>query len=196
MTEQNGHSDMQLVPADAGLPDVAESGLSDAAARFLEPEEPLVDVGSLTYGQRQTYERQERVLRGYVLYVTILKAAEFAEVHYDCHYQWRKKDTLSWNERWQRAVDMRREFAEQKYVLDRLDNPSGNRGGDILAIAYMNKTDPEHWNRNVKLTHDAPNELIQQLRALQQLGSQKRRATELPEGKVVEGEAKVMPWEE
>ena len=49
MSDTNGHGDMDLVPAGAGLPDVAESGLSDAAARFLEPAEPSVDVDSLTY---------------------------------------------------------------------------------------------------------------------------------------------------
>ncbi len=43
-------------------------------------------------------------------------------------------------------------------------------GSDVLLIARLNKEDPEHWNRTQKVVHDVPNELIQQLRALQELG--------------------------
>lgn len=190
----NGHSELATTGTAADQPPAT---LTDAEVQVIlqDGEPPLVDVDALDYTRRLTYERQERLLEGYVRYGTILKAAEFAEVHYDCHYQWRKKDTLSWNERWQRAVDRRREFAEQKYVLDRLDSPSGNRGGDILAIAYMNRINPEHWNRNLKLTHDVPNELIQRLRELQALGNKPLDETQGAEPKVIEGESKVMPWD-
>lgn len=156
----------------------------------LVPETPdaLVDVESLDYLHRRIYETQERVLDGYVEHGTMLKAAEVAGVHPDCSYQWRKKDTLCWNERWGRALHRRREYAEAKYILHPLDNPKGNYGTDVLRIAYMNRLDPDHWNRGVRVTVDAPNELIQQLRALQELGTKDRDA------KVVEG--RVLPWED
>ena len=54
----------------------------------------------------------------------------------------------------------------------------------------MNRLDPEHWNRGVRVTVDAPNELIQQLRALQELGAEE------PDAKVVEGSGRVLPWED
>ena len=152
----------------------------------------LVDVASLDYLRKQTYIKQEAVLDAYVIHGTILKAAAVAGVNRDCHYQWRKHDALNWNERWQRAVQRRKDHAEAKFVLDRLENPHGNYGTDLMAIAYMNRLDPEHWNRNLKLTHEVPNKLIQQLQALQALGNQ---GTQLPAPKTVEGESRVLPWE-
>ncbi len=133
---------------------------------FLDAE-PLVDVDSLSYQQQQTYARQEVFLEAYVQYGTLLKAAEIANCHYDCAYQWRKRDAFHWNERWQQAVDRRREYAERKYVLDRLDNPKGNYGTDVLAIAYMNRIDPEHWQRGVTVTHEVGREVMATLKAIQ-----------------------------
>ena len=175
--------------------DLATAALSDAEVQAIlrDGEPPLVDVDALDYTRRLVYERQERVLAGFVLFGTVLKAAEYAEVDRDCVYIWRKKDSLNWNARWQMAVDHRREYAENKYILHSLDNPKGNYGTDIAAIAYMNRLDPEHWNRNLKLTHDVPNEVIQQLRALQELGKQGDKA--LPEPKIVDGKAETLPWE-
>ena len=120
MVEKNGHGDMDLVPV--APPDV------EIEALLWDGEPPLVDVDALDYTRLQVYQRQELVLKGYVRFGTTLKAAEYAGVHRDCTYVWRKNSTLNWNGRWLRAVDMRREFAEQKYVIARLDNPEGNRG--------------------------------------------------------------------
>ena len=82
---------------------------------------------------RHGLENPTRVSMGFVEFGTKLKAAEVALCHPDCEYHWRKKDTLLWNDRFERALQRRRDFAEQKYVLDRLDNPSGNRGADTPA---------------------------------------------------------------
>jgi len=159
MSNKNGNGDKELAPQSA-----APDGLPDA---FLDAE-PLVDVDSLDYRQRQTYERQEVFLEAYLQYGTLLKAAEIANCHYDCAYQWRKKDTFRWNECWQLAVDRRREHAERKYVLDRLDNPKGNYGTDVMAIAYMNRIDPEHWTRNVQVTHEVGREVMAALQKIQE----------------------------
>ena len=159
--------------------------------------EPLVDVDSLDYRQRQTYQRQEVFLEAYVQYGTLLKAAEIANCHYDCAYQWRKKGAFRWNERWQRAVDRRREHAERKYVLDRLDNPHGNYGTDVLAIAYMNRIDPEHWTRNVQVTHEVGREVMATLAKIQQQQGQAQLpgvGTDKPW--LVEGNGKVADAEE
>ena len=59
----------------------------------------------------------------------------------------------------------------------------------------MNKQDPEHWNRNLKLTHEAPNELLQALQGLKELGEKRKAALEQGED-VIEGESRVLPWEE
>jgi len=187
MGKKTGHGDT----------DLATAALSDAEVQAIlrDGEPPLVDVDALDYTRRLVYERQERVLAGFVLFGTVLKAAEYAEVDRDCVYIWRKKYSLNWNARWQMAVEHRRDYAENKYILHRLDNPKGNYGTDIAAIAYMNATWPEKWNRSVKVAVDVPNELIQQLRALQELGKQEKQDQALPAPKVVDGKAEVLPWE-
>lgn len=76
MSKNNDHDNMELMP---------QRGAQEA---FLDAE-PLVDVDSLSYQQQQTYQRQEVFLEAYVQYGTLLKAAEIANCHYDCAYQWR-----------------------------------------------------------------------------------------------------------
>jgi len=179
MSHNNG--DMELVPQEP-------LELMPGTPEALEPD-ALVDVEGLDYLHRRIYDTQERVLNGFVQYGTLLKATEAAGCNQDCVYQWRKIDQLCWNERYERALHRRREYAEAKYILHPLDNPKGNYGTDVLRIAYMNRLDPEHWNRGVRVTVEAPNELIRQLRALQELGK-----PEAESPKVVEGRA--LPWED
>ena len=151
-----------------GSNDDTELARQGAAPEAFLDAEPLVDVDSLDYRQRQTYQRQEVFLEAYVQYGTLLKAAEIANCHYDCAYQWRKRDAFHWIERWQQAVERRREHAERKYVLDRLDNPHGNYGTDVLAIAYMNRIDPDHWRRDIQVTHEVGREVMATLQKIQE----------------------------
>ena len=153
--------------------------------------EPLVDVDSLDYTRRMVYERQERFLKAFVKPGTILKAAEDAGLDRDCVYVWRKRDYLAFNERFARAKQAHCAHLENM-VMERLENPSGNRGSDILLMGKLNAEHPEKWNRNLKLTHDVPNEVIQQLRALQELGKGDKA---LPEPKIIDGKAETLPWE-
>ena len=94
MNDNNGHGDLELVPV--APPD------AEVEALLCDGEPPLVDVDALDYTRRQVYQRQKSVLEGYVRFGTVLKAAEYAEVHRDCTYVWRNNNTLNWNERWQR----------------------------------------------------------------------------------------------
>ena len=163
--------------------------VADAMAeRQHEPASP-----DLSHGETLTWESQEAFLDGFVRLGTVLKASLAADISRTTSEWWTQNDKLGFAERYAQARRDRIDHAEAKYVLHRLDNPKGNYGTDLMAIAYMNRLDPEHWNRNLKLTHDVPNEVIQQLRALQELGS--KVAQELPEPKVVDGKAEVLPWE-
>jgi hypothetical protein len=110
MNENTGNIDMELTPQDG------------TTNPFLD-DDPLVDVDTLSYQLRQTYQQREVFLGAYRQYGTLLKAAEIANCHPDCAYQWRKRDAFHWSELWQQAVGRRREYAERKYVLDRLDKP-------------------------------------------------------------------------
>ena len=157
---------------------------------MIETQETQAYLATLTPGQRRTWETQEAFLTYYVEWGTVKDAARLAGTWRQNVDKWCQSDAFDFNARYAIATQDRRDRAERKYVLDRLDNPKGNYGTDVLAIAYMNRLDPENWTRGVRVTHDVPNELIQQLRALQSLSEPKK---ELAEPKTVEGE--VMPWE-
>ena len=169
-----------------------EAYVDIADLRVDEP--PLVDVDSLDYRTLGVYERQERFLKAFVKPGTILKAAEAAGIDRDCVYIWRKRDYLAFNERFARAKQAHCDHLENM-VMDRLENPTGNRGSDVLLMGKLNAEHPEKWNRNLKLTHEVPNELIQQMRALQALGNKPLGSAEPTEDKVVDAESRVMPWD-
>jgi len=192
MSDGNSNGDMDLAPqgSAAEQPDLDLAALD---ARELAAD-GLVDVDSLDYLHRRIYDTQEIVLDAYVERGTLLKATQAAGRHRDCVYRWRQQNTLCWNERWERAVQRRRDYAEDKYILHRLDNPKGNYGTDVAAIAYMNRLDPENWTRGVKVTHEVPNELIAQLQRLQALEPAPPAPKKLGPG-VVDVDAEVMPWE-
>ena len=185
MSDKNGDDDM----------DLATATLSDAEVQAIlrDGEPPLVDVDALDYTRRMVYKRQERFLKAFVKPGTIQKAAEDAGLDRDCVYVWRKRDYLAFNERFARAKQAHCDHLENM-VMERLENPTGNRGSDVLLMGKLNAEHPEKWNRNLKLAHDVPNELIQQLRALQALGNQGNQDKALPAPKVVDG-TQVLPWE-
>ena len=151
------------------------------------------NVVAETTGQaRLTLERQAAFLEGFVRLGTVKKGAEVADITRQAVDYWCQNDSHGFVERYASARADRRDFAEDKYILHPLDNPKGNYGTDLLRIAYMNRIDPEHWRPNVKIQLEVPNEVIQQLRALQELAS---KGAQLPAPKTVEGKAEVLPWE-
>ena len=146
-----------------------------------------------TLKDQTTWHSQQDFLGAMGGHGTIQKSCQLSGVNRESVRRWRNDDVLGFAERFQAAVAAYGDYLEDM-VHDRLENPTGNRGSDVLLMARLNAERPEKWSRNIKLTHDVPNELIQQLRALQQLGAQESAALE--PGKVVEGEAKPLPWEE
>ena len=123
-------------------------------------------------------------------YGTIGKACQESGVNRESVRRWRNDDVLGFHDRFLQAQASYGDYLEDM-VHDRLENPTGNRGSDVLLMARLNAEKPEKWSRSLKLTHDVPNELIQQLRALQALSE-----TPKPEPKAIEGETReIMPWE-
>ena len=182
MSETNGHGDTDLVPSNL------LSTIETLTPEVL-PELPrLVD--------QRIWNDQQAFLAFYVEYGTKQKACELAGMHRDSVLRWTQENRYGFADRFEQAKQARREYAEQKYILHRLENPKGNYGTDVAAIAYMNRIDPENWNRNLKLVHDVPNELIQQLRALQQHGSQAALEEGENKDRVIDGKSKPLPWED
>ena len=180
MSDNNGHKGMKLVLQGVApdQPDVV----------------PDIDPTTRPYGQQLTRERQERFLDGFGRFGTVTKAVQAAGININTVQYWDKGDKLGFTERYRHT---RRAFVDrlENMVLDRLDEPQGNRGSGVLLIARLNKEDPQHWTRNLKLTHEVPNELIQQLRQLQGLSTQEPKTTDSTDSQIVEGESRALPWD-
>ena len=150
MSGNNDYEGTELVPA-PDQPDV----LTD------------IDPTTLPYGQQLTWERQERFLDGFSRFGTVTKAVQAAGININTVQYWDKGDKLGFTERYRHA---RRAFVDklENMVLDRLEDPHGNRGSDVLLIAKLNKEDPEHWTRNVQVTHEVGREVMATLQRIQE----------------------------
>ena len=141
-------------------------------------------------------ERQNAFLEGFSRFGTVTKASEAAGVSQAIPYMWNRDDKFGFTERWKEARQKFRDRLEQ-IALDRVEDPQGNRGSDILLMGMLNANWPEKWNRNLQVTHEVPSEVLKSLQALQKQAEEIKAELPAPEGKVVEGQArKVLPWED
>ncbi len=140
--------------------------------------------------EQYTWDSQEAFLSFMGTHGTMGKACELSGAHPESVRRWKNTDTLGFADRFRQSQAAYSDYLEDM-VHDRLTNPTGNRGSDVLLMARLNAERPDKWSRNVKMTHDVPNELIAQLQRLQALEP-------VPAPKALEAgtEAEVMPWEQ
>ncbi len=148
-------------------------------------------LGTLSPGEQRLWESQTAFLGEFVKLGTVKAGAESVGITRQGVEYWSQHDCLGFQDRYRQAKQDRRDHAEREFVLKRLENPKGNYGTDVLAIAYMNRIDPDNWNRGIKVTHDVPNELIAQLQRLQAL-----EPVPAPKELGPGTETEVMPWEQ
>lgn len=135
--------------------------------------------------------RQESFLDGYRKHGTIRKGCQLAAIHRDSVRRWRSEDIFGFNQRFTDAHD---DFVDHVEGLLYGHVEQIKSGQNPLAyFSVLNANRPEKWRPNVKVQLEVPNEVIQQLRALQELGKQEPKG--LPEPQTVEGKAEVLPWE-
>lgn len=140
--------------------------------------------------------KMDKALEGYSKWGTILRAAEEAGVGRNTVTRWRKEDALGFEARF---LDAHEAFCDRQegivYSLNEGLKPGQN---PLSVLATLNANRPGKWRPNVPITVDIPNETLKALQALQRQDAE-GRAKELPEpdpSRVVEGKAKVLPWEE
>jgi hypothetical protein len=129
----------------------------------------------------QVWNRQELFLAAYS---KIGKAAEAAEIPLATVESWQRRDTHGFKKRMKLALD--RCVEEWEEVMDeRLLNPTGNRGSDVLLMFKLKAMAPEKYREEVKvLGVSAP---LQMLDKLKELAAKDLKGREL-EAPVVEGE--------
>ena len=121
----------------------------------------------------QQLENQGTFLRLFGQLGTIQAAAEGTGLDRQAHYDWISGDAQGYRARWEDARQRWRETLEQK-AMDRINDPQGNRGSDVLLLAMLNAAWPEKYRQNVVVVDDTAKDLLARLR-----GIGRRRGKEL-----------------
>ena len=121
----------------------------------------------LSASRKHLWLRQEAFLVAYAEAGTIQAAAAAIGVHRQTPEYWIKNDCLDFRERFTVSQHAWRENLEDM-ALERVRNPQGNRGSDVLLITMMNAAWPEKYRPNPPMTDDHAKELVAELRRIQQ----------------------------
>ena len=94
---------------------------------------------------QSTEESQDRFLGFYARLGNVSRASEATGIHRATHYGWLKDDVAGYRARFEDTQQQWRECLET-LVFERLENPQGNRGSDVLAIFALKKAWPAKYD--------------------------------------------------
>ena len=162
------------------------------------------DVGPVAEAMLQ---RQDRFLEGLAKYGNDTKGCRHASVDRDTVRRWKNEDVFNFNTRYRDALDEYTDGLED--LLDTYNRGIKPGQTPIGILAALNANRPDKWRPNSKISLEVPNELVQQLRQLQELGNQRLDSSnkqpdalnEADSSKIVDGESRLvdgkpLPWEE
>ena len=152
-------------------------------------------------------QRQERFLDGLRKHGTVRKACSLVPIDRETVRVWRRDDIFNFV---QREKDAHDEWVDSQEELLNVYNEGIKPGQTPIGLlASLTANRPEKWNRATKFQFEAPNELIKQLRQLQDLSNvslvdsnkKPEALNEADSSKIVEGESRLvdgkpLPWEE
>ena len=149
----------------------------------------------LSVADDRCWEHQEAVISAYSGLGTLAKAALAIGLTPEAAYYWQQFDTNGFNQRLEVGKKGYRDYLENM-VHERLSNPTGNRGSDVLLMGALNANHPEKWSRNVQVTHEVGREVMATLQKIQE--AQDSQVPRLPSPSVekpwmVEGSVKDEP---
>ena len=124
---------------------------------------------SLTAEKARVWNHQEAFLADYRQHGQLGKAAKAIGMTRFVQDKWLINDQLGWRERIKAAhADYCEDKIESK-IQERLDNPEGNRGSDILLMFQAKAEMPEKYREEVKIIDTGPTkDLLAELRRLGQ----------------------------
>jgi hypothetical protein len=150
------------------------------------PEEFGFPQPSATHKKRQVWQRQEAFLEAYRRIGKIGKAAQAVGLTRWAVDHWLKNDVFSFKKRIDGAhADFCEEHIEQM-IEDRLEDPKGNRGSDILLMFRAKAEMPEKYREEVKVL--GVETQVAMLDRLRQMAMKERERQETLESPSVEGE--------
>jgi hypothetical protein len=134
---------------------------------------------------QQCWDRQEAFLIAYAQLGTILHGAKAAGLHRNTVNHWIATDLYSFKKRMELAHQDYCDHIE-RMIDERLANPQGNRGSDILLMFKAKAEMPEKYREEVKvLGMEGPKEMLARLK---EMADRERKKQEILEAPAIEAE--------
>lgn len=122
-----------------------------------------IDFESFGLRQKNSWDRQERFLIAYAATGVIGDGARAAGVTYEASEYWRNKDTLRFKARFEVAQKKFATNVLEKTMFERIADPSGNRGSDILLMFAMKAHKPEKYREDSRPIDDSAKAVLSKL---------------------------------
>lgn len=170
----------------------------DVALALAIPDEDIPSEVFTDKGGRQRWENQGVLLVTYAKTGNATAGCLAADVTFRTHDRWLEGNVFGYRERFRLAHRVYRDSLEG-IVSARLQNPQGNRGGDILLIAKLNAEDPDKWRGNTT-TLELSDEMRDFMQRRQAEDATARAALPESKGIVVDPDGALLndappPWE-
>jgi hypothetical protein len=135
---------------------------------------------------QECWGHQEAFLEAYKRTSRVTHAAKAAGVSIYAVDKWLSRDVYSFKKRMELALRVYCDSIRQ-IIHDRISNPQGNRGSDVLVMFEAKAAMPELYREEVKVVGmDASKNMLDKLRELASRDLERQAALE--RGEVVEGE--------
>ena len=121
--------------------------------------------------------RQDAFLAAYAQLGTIQAAADDVGMHRNTHYDWLEVNHNDYRKRWDAAQQTFNDSLE-KLAFDRVNNPEGNRGSDVLLITMLNAHKPEKYKR-MESPNSVAADLVASIKAMARDRAVRVRAVEV-----------------
>ena len=127
--------------------------------------------------EKQTWTRQEAFLKCYAEVGSIRSAARATAIHRDSVRLWKRDDVFRFADRFEAAEQTFREYLQQM-AFDRIQEPQGNRGSDVLLIFLLKGHWREKYGDATLPTQDAAKEFLSELRGMARKEPEQRHESE------------------
>lgn len=135
-----------------------------------------IDVETCGVVEKQTLVRQQAFLAAYAITGTIVSASKAIGItSWETVHRWRSGNVFGFRERMDKAHQAFGDHLED-IALERINDPTGNRGSDVLLMALLNANRPDKYRPNVIITDDTAKDVLKALGA-----KRTKRTTEDPE---------------
>ena len=124
----------------------------------------------------QQYATQDAFLSAYATTGGVSSACRASGVGRATVYDWERADTQGFVGRFETTRHVFRESLEQQ-MYDRLSDPAGNRGSDVLLIFALKAVWGDKYKDNIVLADDTSKEMLAQLRRMQRDADSRRMNT-------------------